>query len=121
MVRILVIYNKMQSEDFIDIEYMEFGDTRNPKANIEMKYNKHNRGKKERLRIAEIKQQREEQSAHDKGKLIKKYQDSNNQKQQNKRILKTTPINDKNYENNIEHVIKNIKKKKKPKKDKVFF
>ena len=40
MYNILVIYNKMQSEDFIDIEYMEFGDTRNPKANIEIKYNK---------------------------------------------------------------------------------
>ena len=42
----------MQEGIFNEIEYQEFGDTRNPKGFSEDNYNKHNKGKKEMLDTA---------------------------------------------------------------------
>ena len=42
----------MSYESYSENEYIEFGDTRNPRGNnLEYKYNKHNKGIKEKKRI----------------------------------------------------------------------
>ena len=59
----------MSYESYNENEYIEFGDTRNPRGNnLEYKYNKHNKGIKEKARIFYIKERREEQSLKSKTK-----------------------------------------------------
>ena len=110
----------MQEGFFNEIEYQEFGDTRNPKGFSEDNYNKHNKGKKEMTRISYAKSKRAEQSFQDRIKHIKK-RGPIDFREPNKRILKFTSINDKEYENNTQEIIKKQKKKKIPKKDRVRF
>ena len=96
-------------ENYELIDFIDFGDTRNPKCSFEKKYNKHNKGKKELERINYIKMKREEQSLNDKNKLIKNIEFISYQKSK-KRILQKISTNDKNYENNTQHLIKTPKK-----------
>ena len=49
-----------------EIEYEEFGDTRNKKGLLEDGYSKHNKGRKEKTRIQFTKMKREAQSLEDK-------------------------------------------------------
>ncbi len=107
-------------ENYELIDFIDFGDTRNPKCSFEKKYNKHNKGKKELERINYIKIKREEQSLNNKNKLIKNIEFISYQKSK-KRILQKISINDKNYENNTRHLIKKIKKSKNSKKDRIRF
>ena len=60
----------MQEGIFNEIEYQEFGDTRNPKGFSEDNYNKHNKGKKEMTRISYAKSKRAEQSFQDRIKPL---------------------------------------------------
>ena len=105
-------------ENYELIDFIDFGDTRNPKCSFEKKYNKHNKGKKELERINYIKMKREEQSLNDKNNLIKNIEFISYKKSK-KRILQKISINDKNYENNTQHLIKKIKKSKNSKKDRI--
>ena len=111
----------MSYESYNENEYIEFGDTRNPRGNnLEYKYNKHNKGIKEKARIFYIKERREEQSLKSKTKSDVNTEQIINKKN-NKRILKKIFINDKNYENNTQKIIKYQKKKKIPKKGRKRF
>ena len=106
----------MSYESFQEIEYFEFGDTRNPKGKTQFKYNKHNKGKKELKRISYIKERREEQSVKSKPISNMNIEQIANMKIK-KRILKKISVNDKNFENNTHKIIKYQKKKKIPKKE----
>ena len=110
----------MSFESFYEIEYFEFGDTRNPRGKTEYKYNKHNKGKKELKRISYIKERREEQSLKSKTKSNENI-DQVIFFQTNLRILKKISINDKNFENNTQNIIKHQKKKKFQKKERKRF
>ena len=108
------------TDNFNSNDFVEFGDTRNPKSILNEKYDKHNKGKKELIRINYIKQQRESQSFNDKFKPIKK-RGPLSYKQPNKRVLQKISMTDSNFENNTQPIFNKIKKNKKPKKDRVRF
>ena len=110
----------MSYESFYEIEYFEFGDTRNPKGKAEYKYNKHNKGKKEMKRISYIKEKREEQSLNSKPISNMNIEQITNMKNK-KRILNKISVNDKNFESNTQKIIKYQKKKKLPKKERKQF
>ncbi len=101
-------------------EYVEYGDTRNRKALIGYGYSKHNKGIKEKARIYYTRMNREIQSLLDQEKNKKKKPILKDIKS-NKRILKKISINEKDYENNFQKIVKKQKKKKIPKKDRIRF
>ena len=101
-------------------EYTEFGDTRNRKGLIEDGYTKHNKGGKERVRIYYTKLKREAQSEKDKEKN-KKPEPVVKDVKSKKRILKGIELDEKEYGNNAQHIVKKEKKKKIPRKDRVRF
>ena len=103
-----------------EIEYNEFGDTRNRKGLIGEGYSKHNKGKKEKDRILFRKMKRETQSEDDKEKN-KKPEVVEKDKKSKKRILKEIPLDEAEYGNNAEEIPQKKKKKKIPKKDRVRF
>ena len=103
-----------------EIEYEEFGDTRNKKGFLEDGYTKHNKGAKEKTRIQFTKMKREAQSLEDKEKN-KKPEKVVKEVKSKKRILKEMPLDEKDYGNNVEEIPIKIKKKKIPKKDRVRF
>ena len=103
-----------------EIEYDEFGDTRNKKGLLEDGYTKHNKGAKEKTRIQFTKMKREAQSLEDKEKNKKPEQPVKEVKSR-KRELKEMPIDEEEYGNNAEEIPKKKKKKKLPKKDRVRF
>ena len=103
-----------------EIEYDEFGDTRNRKGLIEEGYSKHNKGKKEKTRIQFTKMKREIQSEGDKEKNKKAVIEEKDKKSK-KRILKEIPLDEAEYGNNAEEIPQKTKKKKIPKKDRVRF
>ena len=104
-----------------EIEYDEFGDTRNKKGLYEEDgYTKHNKGAKEKTRIQFTKMKREAQSLEDKEKN-KKPEPVVKDVKSKKRILKEMPIDEEEYGNNAEEIPKKKKKKKLPKKDRVRY
>ena len=110
----------MQTRRSKEIEYEEFGDTRNKRGSKEDYYTKHNRGMKEKKRINFIKNKREAQSAEDKEKNEKEEPEVKDVKT-NKRLLKEIAIDEDDYGNNYEEIPQKKKKKKAPKKDRVRF
>ena len=103
-----------------EIEYDEFGDTRNKKGLLDEGYTKHNKGAKEKTRIQFTKMKREAQSLEDKEKNKKPEPVAKDVKSK-KRVLKEMPIDEEEYGNNAEEIPIKKKKKKLPKKDRVRF
>jgi len=103
-----------------EIEYDEYGDTRNRKGLLEDGYNKHNRGAKEKARINFTKMKREKQSNEDKEKN-KKPEPVDKDEKSKKRLLKEIAIDEEEYGNNTEAIPEKKKKKKAPKKGRVRF
>ena len=103
-----------------EIEYEEFGDTRNRKGLLEDGYTKHKRGAKEKARINYTKMKREIQSNEDKEKN-KKPEPVQKDEKSKKRLLKEIAIDEAEYGNNAEEIPEKKKKKKGPKKDRVRF
>ena len=103
-----------------EIEYDEFGDTRNKKGLYEDGYTKHNKGAKEKTRIQFTKMKREAQSLEDKEKNKKPEPEVKDEKSK-KRLLKEIAIDEAEYGNNVEEIPQKKKKKKLPKKDRVRF
>ena len=103
-----------------EIEYDEFGDTRNKKGLLDEGYTKHNKGAKEKTRIQFTKMKREAQSLEDKEKN-KKPEPVVKDVKSKKRVLKEMPIDEEEYGNNAEEIPIKKKKKKLPKKDRVRF
>lgn len=102
-----------------EIEYDEFGDTRNRKGLLEDGYTKH-KGAKEKARINFTKMKREMQSNEDKEKN-KKPEPVVKDVKSKKRLLKEIAIDEAEYGNNAEPIPEKKKKKKAPKKDRVRF
>jgi hypothetical protein len=103
-----------------EIEYDEFGDTRNRKGLLEDGYTKHKRGAKEKARINFTKMKREMQSNEDKEKN-KKPEPVVKDEKSKKRLLKEIAIDEAEYGNNTEAIPEKKKKKKVPKKGRVRF
>ena len=103
-----------------DNEFEEFGDTRNRKGLIEDGYTKHNTGERNKIRIHYIKKKKALQSSIDKEKN-KKPEEVIPEVKSRKRLLKEIAIDEKEYENNSQKIIKKQKKKKAPRKDRVRF
>ena len=103
-----------------EIEYEEFGDTRNKKGLLDDGYSKHNKGAKEKNRIQFTKMKREAQSLEDKEKN-KKPEPEVKEEKSKKRLLKEIAIDEAEYGNNVEEIPQKKKRKKLPKKDRVRF
>ena len=110
----------MQTRKSKEIEYDEFGDTRNKKGLYEDGYTKHNKGEKEKRRIYFTRMKRESQSHEDKEKN-KKPEPEVKEEKSKKRLLKEIAIDEAEYGNNVEEIPQKKKRKKLPKKDRVRF